>query len=174
MTIPREHAGFDTLLSKLALEGLYGVKPLLPDPGFGQDVALVAFTLDNLRQQLADANAEIERLRADYTEAVRLYRERDAQAARYHDRLQIDPGGSDRIDELEAAIEHLRADQLRPEYRLDYAQAKPNRYVDAVGTTGGKVTIERLNPMSLGELRRIVAAHGITRVRAALDAIEHE
>jgi hypothetical protein len=124
-------------------------------------------------QLLESFVAEIERLRADYTEAVRLYRERDAQAARYHDRLQIDPGGSDRIDELEAAIEQLRADALRPEYRLDYTQAKPNRYVDAVGTTGGKVTIERLNPMSLGELRRIVAAHGITRVRAALDAIEH-
>jgi hypothetical protein len=73
-----------------------------------------------------------------------------------------------------AEIERLRADALRPEYQLDYTQAKPNRYVDAVGTTGGKVTIERLNPMSLGELRRIVAAHGITRVRAALDEIEHD
>jgi hypothetical protein len=64
-------------------------------------------------------------------------------------------------------------DALRPEYQLDYARAKPNRYVDAIATTGGKVTIERLNAMSVGELRRLVAAHGIARVRAALDEIEH-
>jgi len=52
-------------------------------------------------------------LQADYTEAVRLYRERDAQAARYHDRLQIDPGGSDAIDGLQAAVEMLRAQNER-------------------------------------------------------------
>jgi hypothetical protein len=61
-----------------------------------------------LHARIDGLETENAQLRADYTEAVRLYRERDAQAARYHDRLQIDPGGSDAIDGLEAAVEMLR------------------------------------------------------------------
>jgi hypothetical protein len=72
---------------------------------------------EELAKRVDALETENKQLRADYTEAVRLYRERDAQAARYHDRLQIDPGGSDRIDELEAAIEHLRADVLRLQHK---------------------------------------------------------
>jgi hypothetical protein len=73
---------------------------------------------DELGMHRADCSWLL-KLQADYDEAVRLYRERDAQAARYHDRLQIDPGGSDRIDELEAATEHLRVEIERLRAALD-------------------------------------------------------
>ncbi len=43
---PREHAGLDRLIAALACG-----QPLLPDPELGQDVALLAFTIDDLRKQ---------------------------------------------------------------------------------------------------------------------------
>jgi hypothetical protein len=57
---PREHANFDGLVSKLAMEAVTGIKPLLPDASYGQDVALVAHLIDTLRQQLAQAQRELE------------------------------------------------------------------------------------------------------------------
>lgn len=47
--------GFDALVEKLALEPLAGIKPLLPDPRFGQDVAMVAYLIDSLRATINGA-----------------------------------------------------------------------------------------------------------------------
>jgi hypothetical protein len=78
---------------------------------------------DELGMHRADCSWLLQ-LQADYTEAVRLYRERDEQAARYHERLQIDPGGSDAIDGLEAAVETLRARLAAKDEELQKANAK--------------------------------------------------
>jgi hypothetical protein len=42
------------------MEAVTGIKPLLPDASYGQDVALVAHLIDTLRQQLAQAQRELE------------------------------------------------------------------------------------------------------------------
>ena len=50
---------------------------------------------------------------SDYVLFDRLQHERDearAEAARLRERLQFDPGGSDKIDELEDAVKYLRND----------------------------------------------------------------
>jgi hypothetical protein len=49
---PLVHAGFDRLISKLSLEGVNGIAPLLPEPAYGQDVAMVAFLIDQLRAKV--------------------------------------------------------------------------------------------------------------------------
>lgn len=55
---PREHAGFDVLISTLALEALHGIRPLLPNAAYGQDVALIAHLIDSLRAQIAKLEAD--------------------------------------------------------------------------------------------------------------------
>lgn len=52
-------------------------------------------------QDHREALSEISQLKAELDAAK-------AEAKRYGERLQIDPGGSDRIDELEAALDHLK------------------------------------------------------------------
>lgn len=47
-----EAHGFNLLSETLAGEGVHGVKPLLPEPRFSQDVAYVAFLIDKLRGEI--------------------------------------------------------------------------------------------------------------------------
>ena len=56
--------------------------------------------IDKDRQNYARENARLRR------ELARVSEERD----RYYDRLEFDPGGSDKIDELEQSIQFLRHD----------------------------------------------------------------
>ena len=114
--------------------------------------------------------AEIERLRGDYTEAVRLYRERDAQAARYHDRLQIDPGGSDRIDELEAALEHLRAENRALERESDAAGQGWAECIE-LNKRQGEVLHHEGIEHSECQAALITAQAEVARLRALVDAV---
>jgi hypothetical protein len=60
--MPHDAAGFDLLIEKLCLEGVNGIKPLLPDARFSQDVAMVAFMLDALRQRVRYLEGRVGRL----------------------------------------------------------------------------------------------------------------
>jgi hypothetical protein len=59
-------AGIDLLIEKLSREGVNGIVPLLPDARYGQDVAMVAFVIDDLRTRVAKAEREVGRLRARF------------------------------------------------------------------------------------------------------------
>jgi hypothetical protein len=51
-------AGFGFLVEKLSLEAVLGIRPLLPDARYGQDVAMVAFVIDQLRAQVRELRGE--------------------------------------------------------------------------------------------------------------------
>jgi hypothetical protein len=66
-TCPREHQGFDLLMQKLLKEPLHGYKPLLPEPQFGQDVAMVAHLIDRLRNRIRQSSLRLEGIAKELT-----------------------------------------------------------------------------------------------------------
>lgn len=74
------------------------------------------------------STADTDTLRAFIAYLIRLRDDHNAEIKRLRDRLQFDPGGSDKIDELEQCIEFLRHDlaisqKERDDARTDYAVA---------------------------------------------------
>jgi hypothetical protein len=66
-TCAREHQGFDLLMQKLLKEPVEGYKSLLPEPQFGQDVAMVAHLIDRLRNRIKQTSRRLESLARELT-----------------------------------------------------------------------------------------------------------